>query len=78
MCVDGCLVRHPKCTVLCRAVCCVSRAQVVSPLGPSAVALAASTQVTQQRLLVDEYTQSGSSYELALPSTELAAYLHKR
>lgn len=55
--------------------------QVVSPLGPSAVALAASTQVTQQRLLVDEYTQSGSSsssYELAQPSTELAAYLHRR
>jgi hypothetical protein len=52
--------------------------QVVSPLGPSAVALAASSQVTQQRLLVDEYTQSGSSYELAQPSTELAAYLHKR
>lgn len=66
-------------SALCRAVrygpTC---AQVVSPLGPSAVALAASSQVTQQRLLVDEYTQSGSSYELAQPSTELAAYLHKR
>jgi hypothetical protein len=53
-------------------------AQIVSPLGIGAVALAASSQLTPQRLLVDEYTHTGSNYVLAQPATELAAYLHKR
>jgi hypothetical protein len=52
--------------------------QVVAPLGPSAVALAAHTQLTAQRLLVDEYQRQGSSFILAKPATELATYLHSR
>jgi hypothetical protein len=52
--------------------------EIVSPLGIGAVALAASSQLTPQRLLVDEYTHTGSNYVLAQPATELAAYLHKR
>lgn len=53
--------------------------EVLAPLGPSAVALAAHTQQTPQRMLVDEYYRSGAnSYVLAQPATELAAYLHKR
>lgn len=43
------------------------------------MALAAQTQDTAQRMLVDEYYRSGTnSYVLAQPATELAAYLHKR
>jgi hypothetical protein len=52
--------------------------QVVAPLGPSSVALAASTQLTPQRLLVDEYYRSGGGYVLAHPAAELGAYLHRR
>eukprot|EP00775_Hariotina_reticulata_P003023 gene3023-3304_t len=52
--------------------------QVVAPLGPSAVALAAHTQLVPQRLLVDEYHRHGSSFTLATPATELATYLHRR
>jgi hypothetical protein len=52
--------------------------EVVSPLGPGAVALAASSQLTPQRLLVDEYSRSGGSYVLDQPATELSKYLHNR
>ncbi|KAF6262117.1 Amidinotransferase-domain-containing protein [Scenedesmus sp. NREL 46B-D3] len=53
--------------------------QVVAPLGPSAVALAAHTQQPAQRLLVDEYARgSGGSFALQTPATELAAYLNRR
>jgi hypothetical protein len=52
--------------------------QVVAPLGPTSVALAASSQLTPQRLLVDEYYRSGGGYVLAQPAAELATYLHSR
>lgn len=50
--------------------------QVIAPLGPGAVALAASSQDPARRLLVDEYSQDGSGgYILSRPATELTAYL---
>eukprot|EP00879_Flechtneria_rotunda_P008617 GHRR01009029.1.p1 GENE.GHRR01009029.1~~GHRR01009029.1.p1 ORF type:complete len:431 (+),score=113.70 GHRR01009029.1:138-1430(+) len=53
--------------------------EVIAPLGTSAVALAAHTQLAPQRLLVDEYTQSSSgSYVLSKAATELATYLQRR
>jgi hypothetical protein len=53
--------------------------QVVAPLGPSAVALAANTQQPAQRVLVDEYARSkGGSFTLQTPATELATYLNRR
>jgi len=47
-------------------------------LGPSAVALAAHTQQTARRMLVDEYDRQGNGYVLSSAATELAFYLHKK
>lgn len=53
--------------------------QVVASIGHSAVALAAHTQLTPQRLLVDEYFRSSNgSYTLSAAATELATYLHRK
>lgn len=73
------LVRCVKLLLMCAASSNAAvLVQIVSPLGIGAVALAASSQLTPQRLLVDEYTCTGSNFVLAQPATELAAYLHKR
>ncbi|KAF8071339.1 hypothetical protein HT031_001423 [Scenedesmus sp. PABB004] len=52
--------------------------EVVAPLGGgAALALAASSQLTHRRLLVDEYARGpGGAYTLTRPATELAAWLH--